>query len=174
MQMILSEFKNIPGFEELYMADAKGNIYSCKYGKILKPGNIGKGYMAVSLTKNKKSKQYKVHRLISLTFLENKNNYPYVNHKDENPSNNSVENLEWCTPKYNANYGTRIKRVVDGHLKSVCKINVLDGNVIERYKSIKEASILNKLDSSSITKCCKGKRGSAGGYAWKYVKVGDD
>lgn len=171
--MILSEFKNIPGFEKLYMADAKGNIYSCKYDKILKPGDVGKGYMAVSLTKNKKPKQYKVHRLIALTFLDNENNYPCVNHKDENPRNNSVENLEWCTSKYNANYGTRVKRVADGHLKSVCKINILDGNIIEIYNSIKQASILNKLDSSSITKCCKGKRESAGGYVWKYAKVGD-
>ncbi|PNX51340.1 MAG: hypothetical protein BV456_03575 [Thermoplasmata archaeon M8B2D] len=172
--MIKEELKDIPGYENLYKANKNGNIYTCKYKKFLKPGDVGHGYLGVSLTKNKKAKTHKVHRLIALTFIENKNNLPQVNHKDEDKTNNCVDNLEWCTFKYNNNYGTRTKRVAIGHFKEVFKIDILNGNIIERYNSAKQASILNNLDSSSITKCCKGKRKSAGGYSWKYVKVGDN
>lgn len=52
----------------------------------------------------------RVHRIVAMAFLDNPNNYPIINHKDENPSNNHVDNLEWCTYKYNTNYGTAIER----------------------------------------------------------------
>lgn len=172
--MTKEELKDIPGYENLYKADRNGNIYTCKYKRFLKPNDVGCGYLGVYLTKNKKAKTHKVHRLIAMTFIENNNNLPQVNHKDEDKSNNCVDNLEWCTFKYNMNYGTRIRRVAIGHYKEVFKIDISNGNIIEKYNSISQASILNELDSSSITKCCKGKRGSAGGYAWKYAKVGDD
>ena len=48
-----------------------------------------------------------VHKLVAETFIDNLNNLPCINHKDENPLNNSVENLEWCTVEYNNNYGKR-------------------------------------------------------------------
>jgi hypothetical protein len=57
-------------------------------------------------SKNGKAKRESVHRLVALTFIENPNNYPCVNHKDETRTNNNVENLEWCSHKYNSNYGT--------------------------------------------------------------------
>lgn len=51
-----------------------------------------------------------IHRLVAEAFIPNPNNYPCINHKDENPSNNNIDNLEWCTYKYNANYGTGVER----------------------------------------------------------------
>ena len=80
--------------------------------KILKPNiNIQRyGYLQIILFKNKKPKTFKVHRLVALAFLENPNNYPQVNHKDENKDNNNASNLEWVTAKQNTNYGTRNKR----------------------------------------------------------------
>ena len=65
----------------------------------------------MNLRKDNKTKQYQIHRLVAIAFLPNENNYPFVNHKDENPSNNRVDNLEWCTPKYNVNYGTARERL---------------------------------------------------------------
>lgn len=68
------------------------------------------GYMKVALIKDGKTKPKTVHRLVADAFIENPNNYPCVNHKDEDKTNNHVTNLEWCTHKYNANYGTRNER----------------------------------------------------------------
>ena len=62
------------------------------------------------LYKNGKKKTYLVHRLVAIAFLPNPNNLPIINHKDENPSNNNVNNLEWCTVAYNNTYGTARKR----------------------------------------------------------------
>lgn len=76
--------------------------------KELKPLLRGTYYI-VWLCKNGKSKQFYIHRLVAETFIENKNNLPQVNHKDENKLNNCVDNLEWCDAKYNCNYGNRNK-----------------------------------------------------------------
>ena len=66
-----------------------------------------KHYLMVSLCKNGTVKRYLVHRLVAQAFVENPYNFPEVNHKDENKTNNHFENLEWCTHKYNSIYGTR-------------------------------------------------------------------
>lgn len=52
-----------------------------------------------------------IHRLVVEYFLSNLNNFPIINHKDKNPLNNNVSNLEWCTKAYNNSYGNRLKRV---------------------------------------------------------------
>ena len=66
----------------------------------------GRGYLKVKLIKNGTGKYAYVHRLVALAFIDNPNHYTEVNHKDENPKNNTVENLEWCTRSYNMSYGT--------------------------------------------------------------------
>lgn len=63
--------------------------------------------MQVCLCKNGKITTYKTHRLVAQAFIANPDNLPEVNHKDENKTNNCVDNLEWCTSSYNKNYGTR-------------------------------------------------------------------
>ena len=69
-----------------------------------------KGYKTVSLTKDGKTKTLFVHRLVAEAFIPNADNLPMVNHKDEDKTNNFVENLEWCTNDYNINYGTARRR----------------------------------------------------------------
>lgn len=101
--------RDIPGYEGLYAADRNGNIYSLitdrsrRKGRLKPYTNTG-GYLRVNLHKNGKCKHEYVHRLIALTFIENPECKRYVNHKDSNVSNNRVENLEWCTAKYNIAY----------------------------------------------------------------------
>ena len=118
-------WKDIPEYEGLYHASNLGNIRVLnrvvnsgiknnntviRKGKLLKQ-RINQGYYEVALSKNSKKRFLKVHRLIAITFIPNLNNFPSINHKDENKLNNNVNNLEWCSVKYNCNYGTRNKRI---------------------------------------------------------------
>ena len=105
-------------YEGLYEVSNLGRVKSLGNGKsinskegILKPGKIKQGYLQVTLCKNRKQKRFLVHRLVAEAFLPNPENLPFINHKDEDKTNNSVDNLEYCTREYNNNYGTRNERV---------------------------------------------------------------
>ncbi len=101
-------WRDIQGFEGLYEVSNYGNVRSLKYGKIkyLKPSNNGRGYYQVILCKNGKAKQFTVHRLVANAFIENPNGYNEINHINEDKTNNKVENLEWCTHKYNKRFSS--------------------------------------------------------------------
>ena len=144
--------------------------YKCsKY--ILKQRTDKKGYKFVNLYKEKHMYSVKVHRLVAEAFIPNPNNYPQVNHKDENKSNNNVENLEWCTNEYNHNYGTRNERAA----KSCCKKIILT-NTGEIFNSTREASKKYNVHNSTICQCLKGVKKSAGKLSngekliWKYYE----
>lgn len=79
--------------------------------KILTPHIHPKGYVIINLAQQDRSVTYKMHRLVAVTFIENPLDLPEVNHKDEDKSNNNVNNLEWCTHQYNSVYGTRLQRL---------------------------------------------------------------
>lgn len=111
-------WKDISGFEGLYQVSNLGRVkslpkyfYSRGYPqlrkeRILNPRCTGKyrNYLAVKFIDGH---QYKVHRLVAQAFIPNPNNLPLINHKDENPLNNRVENLEWCTNAYNVKYSAK-------------------------------------------------------------------
>lgn len=109
------EWRDIDGYEDLYQVSNMGRVLSLKFNhtennpKILKPIEL-LGYLVVNLYKDGKMKSFKIHRLVAKAFIPNPDNLPEVNHKDENKFNNVVDNLEWCTTKYNINYGTAISR----------------------------------------------------------------
>ena len=108
--MIEKIWKPIIGYENLYKINNYGEVLSLRSNKILKPNNNGIGYFIIQLCKNGKRKNYLIHRLVAEHFLDNPNNLPEVNHKDEDKSNNFVNNLEWCKHKYNMNYKQLQKR----------------------------------------------------------------
>ena len=125
-------WKPVIGYEGLYEVSNLGRVRSVdrlvKYsngqihlhkGRILSPGLVHKlGYLQVALCNNGKIKHKMVYRLVAEAFLPNPDNLPQVNHKDENPFNNCVDNLEWCTIEYNINYGTRIQKVTETNIKN--------------------------------------------------------
>lgn len=159
-----------------YEVSNMGNVRNAITGRVLKPFSNTFGYQQVELTKyegstNKKLKKkiFLVHRLVAKVFIENDNptDNIIINHKDENPKNNRVDNLEWCTAKYNANYGTRTKRIAEKHQKQVQQIDKVTGQIIYTYASVKEAK--EKTGIESISACARGKLKSAGGYLWRYT-----
>lgn len=166
------EWKPITGFEEYLVSDT-GIIVSLprnyKYGTINQPialkQDINKGYSRVTLHKNGRKYKRQVHRLVAEAFIPNPNNYPCVNHKDECPANNSVSNLEWCTYKYNANYGNRNRKIQKG-----VRQYSIDGTFIKEWDSLSEASSALKLSWGGISKCIHEKQKIAGGYKWQRVQ----
>lgn len=113
-------WKDVKGYEGLYQVSNTGRVRSLNYMKtskvqVLKPQRQTQGYLFVRLRKEGKIRTIYIHRLVAEAFIPNPNNYPEVNHIDENKQNNIVSNLEWCTREYNQNYGTINKRRSEKH-----------------------------------------------------------
>ena len=91
-------WKDVVGYEGLYQVSSLGRIKSLfRYKRILKPQKNIHGYLKVGLYKNGKCKIFNIHNLVANAFIENPNNYKYVNHKEKKKTNNRVENLEFCS-----------------------------------------------------------------------------
>lgn len=131
--------------------------------KILKSGKNEKGYLIVNLFKEGKGKSFKVHRLVATAFLPNPNNLPQVNHKDENKTNNRVDNLEYCDSKYNMNYGTRTEKTQ----KPILQFSKT-GEFIKKWDSAIQVERELGFNQGNISICCKGKLKTAYGYRWCY------
>lgn len=167
-------WKDVKGYEGIYKVSNLGNVKSLNYNhskkeKILKPCSVCKNYQQVILVKDKTRKHKLVHRLVAEAFIDNANNYPCVNHKDENPSNNCVDNLEWCTEKYNTNYGKckeKIGKSNTNHVSFSKKVIQVETGIV--FPSIMEAQRQTGIFNQSIVNVCKGKRQRAGNYHWKY------
>lgn len=112
-------------------------------------------------------KAVSVSRLVASAFIENPLGIEQVNHKNENVQDNRVENLEWCSPKYNSNYGSRGKRIAKKLAKTVIQMD-MHGEFVMKHESTIQAARSFGFDSSAISKCCLGKLMSHKNYRWKY------
>ena len=176
-------WKPVVGYENLYEVSNLGRIRSfdrwvkskngsiriCR-GRILKPYTNKDGYLCVVLSKNNKQKTFRVNRLVAQAFLDNPNNLPQVNHKDENKQNNNVENLEFCDCKYNINFGTAIARRSKTVSKPVLQYT-LDGQFVREWESAKQAEREGGFRSECICMCCKGKIKTHKGFIFLYKNV---
>ena len=182
-------WRDVVGYEGLYQVSNLGRVRSidrvtfstgtmredANYhfkGKLLKQGNKNASispYKQVVLYKDRKHKTYGVHRLVAEAFIPNPNNLPQVNHKDENPSNNNVNNLEWCTAKYNVNYGTATKRranKIRNNAYNQKAVICIDTGI--EYCNSFDAERKTGINSNRIKECCKGNYNTAGGCKWKW------
>ena len=107
-------WKDVPGYEGLYKVSSHGRVYSSVTNKIMKSSESSHGYLVVQLSNHGKSREWKVHRLVAISFIPNPFNLPQVNHKDLDKKNNFVENLEWCTLKFNIEHASRNGRRTAG------------------------------------------------------------
>jgi hypothetical protein len=171
-------WKNIENFDN-YMISNFGNVKSkARYDstnkrylkeKYLKPGKSSRGYLLVSLKGNDNAYHtMRVHRLVATAFLDNPEKLPIVNHKNETYINNHVDNLEWCTHKYNTNYGTAIARRSASKEKPIKQIS-LDGVLIKIWRSAKEINDVLGIYHGNISRCCKHNRKQAYGFKWEYA-----
>lgn len=176
-------WKSIPGYEGYYEISNTGKIRSLTRtimksngrsqtfkGKELIPQLSAFGYYKIILSKNQIKKQYLIHKLVAITFIPNPNNLPIVNHKDENKTNNNVENLEWCTYEYNNNYGTIKQRHIETISKPIIMCNKDTHKPIKEFLNTKIAAqeLGSPNSHSNIWRVLKGERQTALGYWWKY------
>lgn len=105
------EWRDVVGYEGYYQVSSEGRVRNAIYGNILNPWKKNNGYLDVVLVGYGR-KHKMVHRLVAEAFIPNPNNEPQINHKDENKTNNRVENLEWCDNRYNSCYGGHIERML--------------------------------------------------------------
>lgn len=162
-------WKDIKGYEGKYQVSNYGRVKSLNYrhtGKeqLLKPALQTNGYLCVSLYKP--LKLYLIHRLVAEAFIPNPDNLPQVNHKDEDKTNNHVNNLEWCSLLYNIRYGTGLKRKITNRCKKVYQYT-LDGEFVREFESVAECG-RNGYNQGAIVSCCKGKIKTHKGYKWSY------
>lgn len=140
--------------------------------RLLKQYTDSTGYAVVKLTiDTNKEKTIKVHRLVAQEFIPNPNNLPQVNHKDEDRTNNRVDNLEWCNALYNANYGTRKDKLRKSSGVRVAQYD-LQGNLIKIWDSISQASqSFGAKTTACIRRVCKQLpgRNTYRGFIWRYV-----
>lgn len=159
----------IKGYGGLYQVSDQGRVRSLKFGKelILKSARDKGGYLMVAICKNGEQKTYRIHRLVAQTFIPNPDNLPEVNHKDEDKTNNSVQNLEWCSSKYNVNFGTRTRRMSEKRSKPVLQYTK-SGEFVKEWKSATDVQRNLGFAKQHISDCCTGRYKSANGYIWKY------
>lgn len=167
-------WKDIPGLNGKYCISNYGNVKSVNYHnskiqKNIKSNKDKQGYLRIKIH----GITYKVHRLVALVFIPNPYNFPCVNHKDENKSNNHLDNLEWCNHSYNAKYGKsaieRANKLRNGACsKKVEQLDKKTGEIIQEYPSANEIQRIKGYERGNINKCCRGERKTAYGYKWRF------
>lgn len=144
---------------------AKTTIRGRKYDKILSASKKDNGYYTVSINGNN---EY-VHRLVAKAFIDNPNNLNEINHKDEDKSNNRVDNLMCCKRiKYNTYKGFIWRFIDDNDYSIKCKSKIIKiyNGTETIYNSVSEAAIKNNISVSAIYNCLYGKSKTCGGYEW--------
>lgn len=183
---LFKEIKDVKGFEN-YKVTCDGRVWSKLTNRWLIPSVTKDGYLRVKLCYggNGTYKCKCVHRIVAETYIPNPDNLPQVNHKDENPKNNNVDNLEWCTSQYNNTYNDRhlkcaqkIKDANTKHSGKPIKQFTLSGELIALYPSTQEAARQTNFSRQGIVIACNGGQMKKGkwvksnyykNYLWKYA-----
>lgn len=193
-------WKDIEGYEGRYQVSNFGHVKSLRYrgrneARLLVPKCNNSGRLWVELFVNGKKKCMLIHRLVAMAFIPNPNGCLQINHIDENPKNNVVWNLEWCTAKENISkylknhpdaLSERCKSSINArwnkrnnhsgksiiipykHKKPILQMTT-DGEIVTRWDNISTVCRENGWNCTSLLECCRGKRKTAYGYIWRYA-----
>ena len=156
-------WKKIEGFEN-YSVSTHGRVRNDKYNYIIKTESSH--YVRVRLWRKGGAKQFYVHRLVARAFIPNPYNYPIINHKDENKSNNHIENLEWCTHSYNLTYNDLSERRMANGAGVPRKKCLVDG---VEYSSIASAAKRVGCNASYLRKLLNNRVTEFRGHSISYV-----
>lgn len=163
---MVEKFKPVKGYTGIYEISNLGRVKSLSRvierndgntrvteDRIILPFTTKAGYSQIVLCKDGVKKKHYIHRLVANAFIPNDNPIEkiVVNHKDENPINNNVGNLEWCTQRYNMRYGKMQAKLI--------KINVIDskGDIVELVEGIAECERKYSISKYLIKQSSDGK-----------------
>ena len=174
MQEIWKTIEEFPNYEVSNLGNVRSIVHKDKWGRTkggqtLKPQFDGRRcYLHVGLFKNGKVTIRNVHRLVAITFIDNPHGYSEVNHIDEDKTNNSVSNLEWCTHKYNNNYG-RKKYCIKGENNPRHKISEADAQFIITHHKANGGTMRNKELAELFGLSATNTSAIAHGRRWNYA-----
>lgn len=177
-------WKDIKDYEGLYQVSNLGRVKSLERlttwqdrGRRIMPQRImslevtRQGYLRIMLAKEGTRTRFQVHRLVAAAFIQNPNNLPFINHKDEEKANNVVENLEWCTSQYNNTYNDRAIKANEWRRRKIIQYK-LNGEYVATWESISKAARETKTNASNICECVNGNRNKTrNGFMWKPAEV---
>lgn len=176
-------WKDIENTDGMYRVSTEGRVivhdFRAKgYWSPLTISTNPAGYKSVSIYYDGVRKRRTIHRLVGEAFLPNPDNLPVINHKDQNPSNNNVDNLEWCTVQYNCTYADAVERRKN-RIVGVYRSNdavaqyTMDGEFVAVHKSSRDASFAicgsRTEKAENIVQVCRGARNHCGGFQWRYA-----
>jgi len=172
------EWRDIAGYEGIYQVSNLGHVRRLPHTTVAKNGvqrvlqmrymktpDAGKGYRCIGLFKNGKQTSYRLCRVVATAFCDNPNNYPIVNHKDCDVTNDCADNLEWCNHSYNNTYAGASQRRGDMRARPVDQYTA-SGEFVRHWKSIAEAQ--RTCGIGNIWSVCSNKRTQAGNFIWKF------
>lgn len=159
----MTEWRDVPGYDR-YEVNREGQVRRKAF--VLSPGPIPTGHLTVNLgTGVGKTKSMYVHRLVAMAFLENPDDKPLVNHKNGNPKDNRVENLEWSTYSENNSHTWRPDGVKIASLSGARAINPETGEVVHEFKTVKLAARFVGVTVAAISSSIR-RNGTCRGYKW--------
>ena len=181
---LFEEWRPVAGYEDIYEVSNYGRVRSLDRvimrcdgkkmplkGTFLKPIPERNGYLRVDLSRAENgkitSKRHYIHRLVAIAFIPNPLGLPEINHKDEDKTNNHVENLEWCDRSFNCSYGAWVEKHIGQRRKKV--VSILDDTVVKEYASINDAARDVDANCGSIMRVLRGERKHCRGYEWRYA-----
>lgn len=178
-------WKDIEGYEGVYQVSNLGRVRSLDRivecvtngkprtfrvkGVVMKQHQRKDKYMCIVFWIANKPKTFLIHRLVAEAFISNPDNFPMINHKDEDKTNNHVDNLEWCTNQYNLTYKNAQHRAKATMRKAVVQMT-LDGKFVAEYESTHDAARKTGFHQGNIAGACRGQHNllNVYGFHWKY------
>lgn len=154
------KWKDVKGYEGIYQVSNLGRVKSLDRKVYQKNKNNKFQYVTYKGKMLKLQKQKNGYLIIDL------HSNKYINHKDSNPQNNRIDNLEWCTQSYNVKYAYKNGNKIAPNMKKINQIK--NGKIINTYISMTDAERKTGIKSANISKCCRNIRNYAGGFQWEY------
>ena len=164
------EWRPVVGYEKTHLVSNKGRVYSLLGKRMLSPYISNTGYYMVMLKSGKDRRGKTVHRLVAEAFICNPDSLPIVNHIDENKLNNRVENLEWCTYRYNMNYSKVHGKMIASIVKPVYQYD-MDMNLVAVYESASDVQRKTGYSRGNIWCACQDPKRTRYNSHWSYAPL---
>ena len=179
--MLNELWKPVKDWEQYYEISNYGRVRRIRYDDnskkeqyrlpyYLKPKKDKDGYLKYALCLKRKNKYYFAHRLVATHFIDNVKKKPCVNHKDGDKQNNYVNNLEWCSIRYNNVHALEngLRNMKNNKLSKEVYQYDMDGNLVNIFQSANDAKRITGYSQGHISECCRGEIKQYNGYIWKY------